>query len=61
MSDCLFIRDEVCGSDKVIYYNDCVLWVEVCIKGEDIIVDSLGWCGKFWFEILFFFIYYKIR
>lgn len=46
MSDCPPTRDEVCGSDKVTYYNDCALRVEACTKGEDITVDNLGSCGK---------------
>ena len=46
MSDCPPTRDEVCGSDKVTYYNDCALRVEACTKREDITVDSLRPCGK---------------
>lgn len=47
MSDCLLRKDEVCGSDGKIYFNDCVVCVEVCMKGMDIFVVNFGFCGKF--------------
>jgi len=53
MSDCPPTRDEVCGSDKVTYFNDCALRVQACQKGEDITVDNLGPCGKLRSEIKF--------
>ena len=46
LSDCPSTRDEVCGSDRVTYNNDCALRVQACTRAEDITVDNLGPCGK---------------
>lgn len=52
----------MCGLDGKIYLNKCILEVEVCIFGKDLIVILEGECGKcFFLEICVIIILFEIE